>query len=488
MSAAVVHLPRLMRTRRPLSLPFWLLILLAVINAAGANPPVLGLEDSDGDGVEDELEFQLGTDPDHPDTDSDGWGDLSELINGTDPCDANDHPRGSESEGSVAQAARVAQRQAAAKQSAGVTMPGRRPTGVSSTDFQSLRYYHLPGANPDLAVELRRSPLSVGHYLLLWSHQTAHNPLGLRQHYVVTIRRDDGKTIGEWRTPAEVETRWRTAGLPFAISAEDQSHPLTFTIIPVGEAGLRYALRNLSVLPAGLEADLDRDGMIVAGERPSAGRTLRHWVNDDDDAGDWQEKADLPGHTGGRPDHAQPGIDGTRDLVDFIPLNLAIGEVVWNLPPSAGYRYLLCQDDRAIQVVPTSLTKATVGAVHRNGSLAVFGPTLDGPCAGAEVLTPEADGSIELPASFLDHLVMKQHGVVLLEASRPTSRPLRLEIRQDDQVVARLELPLTIVPVEEMYRHVDLTRLARSYHGEPVTPKSRPRRPLITEPPGLGRA
>lgn len=462
-----------------------LLILLAAVKVAQADPTVLGLEDSDGDGVEDELEFQLGSDPAHPDTDSDGWGDLIELINGTDPCDANDHPRLSESSGMTAPAMRSAQRREAARQSAGVTMPGRRAPSSAQPTYYNLRYYHLSGLVPDLAAELRRSPLPAGDYLLLWGHQTGPNPLGLRQHYVVTIRRDDGATIGEWRTPAEVEARWRTAGIPFTISPEDQLHPLTITIVPVGGADLRYTLRNIFVLPAGLEADLDRDGMIVAGERPSSGRTLRHWVNDDDDSGDWQEKADLPGLAGQRADHAQPGIDGTRDLVDFIPVNLAIGEVVWRLPPSAGYRYLLCNDDQAIQVVPTGLTKATVGAVHRNDSLAVFGPALDGPCASAEVLRPEADGSIELPAGFLDHMVLKKHGIVLLEASRPTSRPLRLEIRQDDQAVVRLELPLTIVPVEEMYRHVDLTRMARTYYGAPVTPKTRPRRPLITEPPGL---
>ena len=474
-----------MRKRRHLSLPFFLLLLLAATTAAQANPTVPAPEDSDGDGLEDELEFQLGSDPTHPDTDADGWSDLIELVNGTDPCDANDYPQLSESAEATAQATRSAQRREAARQSAGVTVPGRLTNGSAPTTYLSLRYYHLPGAIPDVAAELQRSPLSAGDYLLLWSHLTLRNPLNLRQHYVVTIRRGDGKTIGEWRTPAEVETRWRTAGIPFTISPEDQLHPVTVTIVPVGEAGLQYTLRNIFVLPAGIEADLDRDGMIVAGERPPAGRTLRHWVNDDDDAGDWQERSDLPGLTGHRPDHAQPGIDGARDLVDFIPVNLAIGEVVWRLPPSAGYRYMLCHDDRAIQVVPTSLTKATVGAVHRNDSLAVFGPTLDGPCASAEVLRPEADGSIELPADFLDHMVFKKHGIVLLEASRPTTRPLRLEIRQNDQVVARLELPLTIVPVEEMYRHVDLTRLARTYAGAPLTPKTRPRRQLITEPPGL---
>ena len=474
-----------MRKRLLLCLPFFLMPLLAATAFAQANPTVFGLEDSDGDGLEDELEFQLGSDPTHPDTDADGWSDLIELVNGTDPCDANDHPQLTESNGPMTPTTRGAQRREAARQSAGLTLPGRRSPGNAPPSSLSLRYYHLPGFNPDLAAELQRSPLAAGDYLLLWEHRTIQNLLSLRQNYVVTIRRGDGKTIGEWRTPAEVETRWRTVGLPFTISPEDQLHPLTITLVPSGEARRQYTLQGLFIAPAGIEADLDRDGMIVAGERPPAGRSLRHWINDDDDAGDWQEKADLPGLTGHRPDHAQPGIDGTRDLVDFIPLNLAIGEVLGRLPPSAGYRYLLCHDDGAIQVVPTSLTKATVGAVHRNDSLAVFGPTLDGPCATAEVLRPEPDGSIELPTGFLEYMMFKKHGIVLIEATRPTSRPLRLEIRQDDHVVVRLELPLTVVPVEEMYRHVDLTRWARTYYGDSVTPKSRPRRQLITEPPGL---
>ena len=112
-----------MRKRRLLSLPIFLMLLLAATNAAQANPTAPAPEDSDGDGLDDELEFQLGSDPSHPDTDTDGWGDLIELINGTDPCDANDYPQLSESNGAPAQTTRSAQRREATRQSAGVTVP-----------------------------------------------------------------------------------------------------------------------------------------------------------------------------------------------------------------------------------------------------------------------------------------------------------------------------------------------------------------------------
>ncbi len=469
--------------RRHLSLLLLLAYACTPQAASLTNAEDFGLEDSDGDGVEDALEFQLGTDPELSDTDSDGWGDLAELIHGTDPCDANDRPHNTETSGATTSIGIL--RREALRQSAGVTLPGSRPANSNPATFQTLRYYNLPGHNPDVAAELSRSALMAGRYLLLWGQQTGPNPLSLRQGYVVTIRRSDGHTVGEWRTPAEVEPRWRTVGLPFTLSPEDQLYPLTFTIIPFGDAGLRYNLRDISIIAAELEADADRDGIIVVGERPPSGRPLRHWINDDDDSGDWQERADLPGMAAKESDHAQPGVDGARDLVDFIPLCLSIGEVVRRLPAASGYRYVLCHDDRAIQVVPTGLTRATVGALHRNQSLAVFGPTLDGPCVDAEVLKPNDRGEINLPDAFLEQMMLKGHGILLVEGTRPTTLPVRLEIRQDDQVVTRLELPLTIVPVEDMYRHVDLTREACSYFGEPLRPRTMPRRMLISEPPGL---
>ena len=485
MSVSGHHLPRVMTYRRRLNLLILITYALTLQVAGQTNAADFGLEDSDGDGLEDALELQLGTDPERADTDADGWDDLIELVHGTDPSDANDRPRGTEAAGSAASTAAGARRREAIRQSAGITPVGVRASQINTPTFQSLRYYNLPGQNPDVAVELKRSPLAAGRYLLLWGQQTGPNPLSLRQGYVVTIRRSDGHTIGEWRTPAEVEPRWRTVGLPFTITPEDQLHGLTFTIIPLGDLGLWYKLRDLLILPADFEADMDRDGIIVVGERPTVARPLRHWVNDDDDSGDWQEGADLPGLASQDSDHAQPGVDGARDLVDFTPLCLSLGAVVRRLPPSAGFRYVLRHEDRAVQVVPTSLTRATVGALHRNHSLSVFGPTLDGPCADAEVLRPNDKGDIELPDAFLEQVILKSHGILLMEGARATVRPLGLEIRHDDRVVARLELPLTIVPVEDMYRHVELTGLARTFAGDLLTPKTTPRETMTEEPRGL---
>ena len=48
--------------------------------------------DSDGDGLTDAEEAELGTDPNNPDSDGDGYEDGVEFDGNTDPTNANDHP------------------------------------------------------------------------------------------------------------------------------------------------------------------------------------------------------------------------------------------------------------------------------------------------------------------------------------------------------------------------------------------------------------
>jgi hypothetical protein len=468
-----------------------ILLHLALTSPCSALSPVsLGppaAVDTDGDGIDDDLEAELGTDPLEKDTDGDGWDDLTELLNGTDPCDPHDFPRSAivETAGGIPPGnptirLKVAELLTARRLSATST-----PTGPSAGNDFFLRYYYLPTDLSDLAVEVRRSDLKAGSFLLIWRHRLSWNPLGIEQRYVVSVRRDDGKVVAEWTTPSPAGMAWDYVGLPFSLKPSDEGHQLTLSLTPEGGDHLGYDLADFTAASAGIEADVDRDGIIAPEERPAEGKPLRHWINDDDDMGECQEKADVPGLTSGQADHAHPGIDGLRDLVDFLPVNLNLGRVVSLLKPSEGFRYYVGNPDRAVHAVLTSLTPATAGAIHRDPMIRCYGPKFDGPVTAADVLLPDKDGRIEIPAAFVERIGTLGHGVLLLEGAGPSRRPLRVEIVKAGRLVATLEQPLALVPVESMYRHVNLTRVARDYSGRPATVKHPGRPDQTGEPPGL---
>ena len=443
--------------------------------------------DEDEDGLDDELEEQLGTNPLSADTDGDDWDDLAELVNGTDPCDPRDFPSSVVTEGGFGTPSgnpnlrlKVAELLSTRRR----VTEHVRPKASSGASF-SLRYYYLPGYLPDLAVEVQRSDLKAGSFLLMWKHQVRWNPLELTQGYIVTIRREDGSTIAEWTTPAPVEDEPTYVGLPFKLKAADEGRLITLSLTPQSGNHLEYSVADFIAVPAGIEADVNRDGVIVDNERPAEGRPLRHWLNDDDDQGECQERADVPARPASQSDHTQPGIDGMRDLVDFMPVNLNLHKVTKLMRPDAGFRYFISNEDQAVQAVLTGLTPVTAGAIHRNPSLAAFGLSGDSPLSAATVLAPDAHGRIELPGLFIDRISERGNGIILLEGARSTSRPLRIEIEHNDRAVAVIEQPLSIVPVESMYRHVNLCQASFEYSGQPA-PIKEPGRPNATgEPAGL---
>ena len=439
-------------------------------------------DDSDEDGLEDAIEEEIGTDPFEPDSDGDDWDDFAEFINQTDPNDPNDFPRTSiiatDGAGTGDPGLRLKIKELlTAHRVRNGTSPNNNPNGILSLD-----YYYLKGNLPDLAVKLQRSDLKSGSYLLLWRHLLRWNPLGNEQRYTVSVKTDDGHTVLTWQTPEPVGTTWSHVGLPFVVKPAEEGKVLTLSVTPES-GGMQYAVADFAVVSAGIEADVDRDGHIARDERPKGGRPLRHWVNDDDDHGEWQGQADLPGLTVSS-DHASPGVDGLRDLVDFMPINLNLARVIRLLPPTDGFDYFLRNEDRAVQVVLTSLSPAAAGTIHRNPDLRTFGNDLDGPIATAEVLMPDNQGRIALPLTFVERLRDRGNGVLLLEGTRTTHRPLWVEIFQHGRCVAKLEQPLAVGPVESMYRHVDLSGVAREFSGRPAERPKKPRLHQIDEPAG----
>jgi len=443
--------------------------------------------DTDEDGLDDEMELLLGTNPDDSDTDGDGWDDLTEIIQGSDPCDSHVSPKGFTTNGSAALPANPALRLKVQE-----LLAARRQRGVTSAPFAhqetatfSLRYFYQGENLPNLAAEVIRSDLKAGSFLLIWRHHVRWNPLEIEQRYTVSVRTDDGRTLAEWKTPVPVDTEWRYVGLPFSLQPADEGRLLTLSLIPEGDGKLEYSLADFIAKSAGLEADVDRDGAIGGNERPANSKPIRHWINDDDDQGEYQKRSDVPGRPSSQADFAHAAIDGMSDLVDFLPINLNLSHLTGLLSPSDGFRYYVTHSERAIQVALTSLSPSKVGAIHRDINLKVFGPRLNGEVTSAEILEPDTDGRIEIPSSFIDRITAYGHGVILMEGAKASRKPLQLEIRKSDKTVATIEQPMAIVPVETMYRHVNLTRVPCDYSGRPAAVKKVARPQQIDEPTGL---
>ena len=226
---------------------------------------------------------------------------------------------------------------------------------------------------------------------------------------------------------------------------------------------------TIKVLDAAIYADYDRDGRIDESDRTKlrAGRLLRHWVNDDDDDGDVAPNAesDIPGAQSGigemdgrDPDWDNSVVDGRCDLLDFAPVRLDIGGMLSQLDGApSDYSFRLSQADGAVKVVWTS-----EDAEHANSFLTTdlsnCGVSLRQDSRSATTLLVDSEG-VTLPSDFLN-LVRSGHdkGVILIEGCAETTSPLVFECRRtsDDELVFKVEMPLSISGVGKMFRMKNL--------------------------------
>jgi hypothetical protein len=482
-----------MRTPLRRNVTFIMLILLlahqpveasSTTNLPAGKPALI---DSDADGLDDELEAELGTDPYAADTDGDGFDDKAETLAGSDPNNAKDWPAGN----SVFAGGQPVSKSKAPKKY--LPLPSlyatpKSPTGMQPSldqEFQSVRYYAPPSAPEHLAADLSGVNFKAGSYVLTWQHRTTINANGLVQTYTVTIKLEGGRTILVRKTPYPVGPTWKKFGLSFDLHKSDEGLPLRIHILPDRNEREHYVALQVCVLKAGLEVDADRDGAIAPEERPAVGKPFRFWINDDHDEGECQERADQPAQAKGNADTDRPGVNGLRDLVDFFAVNLNILPLAKFFKPSEGYRYYLRNEDAALQAAETCLDSLAVDQIHRDPDILSF--TADGIRPLSDAIVGQADklGRIEVSPSFIDRITKLNQGVVLIEACKATSKPLVMEIEDGGAVVASLELPLAIGPVEAMYRHVSLNNDAKDFSGRPVSPPKAGRKTEVGEPSGL---
>jgi len=206
------------------------------------------------------------------------------------------------------------------------------------------------------------------------------------------------------------------------------------------------------IMRPSLAVDANRDGVIKpasedASDATSADKPHRFWVNDDDDNGGDINGDDTPGAAS--PDGQQVKVQGTRDLVDFFPVLLDLKQLLAVLPPSATVKYKLKNADDGLRFVYTNLSQADAYKYLKDS---VTGNSLKD--ADAHWVTA---AGYELDSIWLGQVKDADKGVILVEGRNATDKPLVLSVEKTDgTVIAEVKLDLRIVPVETMFRHLNL--------------------------------
>ena len=181
-------------------------------------------------------------------------------------------------------------------------------------------------------------------------------------------------------------------------------------------------------------------------------RPFRFWVNDDNDSGDTGGD-DIPDPNNKKSNALDGEINGVRDLVDFFPVYINIRGLLKVLPPggfSTSITYRLSQADSALNFAYTDLKPDQI-------QLYLTDTNVSSALARADTMHI-VDTGLNLDTSFLNKISNEGKGIILVEARRPTSQPLVLEVRSNNVTIAHTELPLSVSEVESMFRQKNLIR------------------------------
>jgi len=202
-----------------------------------------------------------------------------------------------------------------------------------------------------------------------------------------------------------------------------------------------------------LAVDYNRDGRIELNDKDNLppGQPYQFWVNDDTDDGDLsRDKIVHAAPLFGSPNYEDSKVNGNQDLTDWFPVFLNLSNLIALLPPGAN-EYHLVHSQGALNFLYTDLSPDSSGRYLTNLMSSGFGPDFTQAPAVAEGVQQITDRGVALTPEFLSRIRQQGKGVILVEASKATSEPLRLEVRNSRRVVATIELPLRIGNVEDMY-------------------------------------
>jgi hypothetical protein len=214
---------------------------------------------------------------------------------------------------------------------------------------------------------------------------------------------------------------------------------------------------NALLLPVDIVPDFNRDGVINDQDRGKVTEAdpWRWWLNDDDDNGEVKHN-DVPlGQSNGSNDSflGNSTVDGSSDLLDFFPLYFDIKKLIEVLPPEQA-EYRLVHENAAVSFTYTDLTAGEAGKYLRDAATAEQ-------LKSAHTYIAFANGANRLSNEFLNKIKNEEgKGVLLIEASNTSDKPMRLEVWKGGQRVAEVKFPMKSDGVEKMYRWVNLRGVA----------------------------
>ncbi len=231
----------------------------------------------------------------------------------------------------------------------------------------------------------------------------------------------------------------------------------------------QYRYTQLQPLEVELVPDYDRDGDMDADDKGkvSTANPWRWWINDDNDEGDLAAE-DTPGQDT-YADYRGFTVDGLCDLPDFFPLHLKIKPLL-DIFPAATHEYRLVHPTGSLSFVETAMDATSSAQFLTNGAVA---DSLKN--ATTRRMMKEATNT--LSATFLADIQQNaSKGIVLIQGSGATEQPMYVQVLKQGQEVARVNFPVKIGGIEQMYRWINLRGLADldpAENGDPIGSVSR---------------
>ncbi len=435
--------------------------------------------DADNDGLTNKQEADWGTDPNDDDTDNDGVTDGQEVENSSDPNDDTDGGRPAsrvpvdfhfgDPSGSHSEKYRL------------VVKPEKNPDGQKPVSGEEPKTFEWINA------EYGECETKTAMLLRGWTYEVRLYHAGTDPEYDDSPRPDYDYRLSCF-PPSCVGV---VTNDPQRLFGENSNSGDTF------EADGKKA--EILVLDGCVVGDYDRrDGFTEYDlSRAYSGKPLRHWINDDDDKGDENDSAnDMPGAQGLPAVEPQPSsvpggppvsgpqpsggasrvadwwndhVDGKCDILDFTPVWMDVGKALEQLSNFLGddgeYDLYLSCEDGSVNAIWTSLTTNNVSAflaTRVTGCGEELGQDLESattvPLSAEETKVPDAI----LSAMRND----RRRGIFLIEGRKVKDRDIatspivlrcyRRPRASDAQPLLEFRLPLSISPVEDMYRWKNL--------------------------------